>query len=92
MARWPRRRLLLGHGRRRALPYEQNVAVTADASPTLHGQGLAVEAELGYVGGKDSQAGSAHAPGVRTDPRQAAEFVAATGVDALAVPSAAHTR
>ena len=48
-------------------------------------QGLAVEAELGYVGGKDTQAGSAHAPGVRTDPRQGAEFVAATGVDALAV-------
>src|SRR5262249_5407050 len=28
---------------------------------------------------------SAHAPGVRTDPAEAAEFVAATGVDALAV-------
>jgi fructose-bisphosphate aldolase class II len=33
------------------------------------------------VGGKDG----AHAPGVRTDPREAAAFVAATGVDALAV-------
>jgi fructose-bisphosphate aldolase class II len=68
-----------------ALPYEQNVAITAEAARQLHGEGLAVEAELGYVGGKDTQAGSAHAPGVRTDPRQAAEFVAATGVDALAV-------
>ncbi len=63
----------------------QNVAVTAGASSGLHEQGLAVEAELGYVGGKDSQATSAHAPGVRTDPQQAAEFVGATGVDALAV-------
>jgi fructose-bisphosphate aldolase class II len=68
-----------------SLPYEQNVAITADATKHLHGHGLAVEAELGYVGGKDTQAVSAHAPGVRTDPRQAAEFVGATGVDALAV-------
>lgn len=68
-----------------ALPYDRNVAVTAEATALLHGQGLAVEAELGYVGGKDSQASNAHAPGVRTDPRQAAEFVGATGVDALAV-------
>ena len=50
-----------------SLPYEQNVAITADVTALLHGQGLAVEAELGYVGGKDSQAASAHAPGVRTD-------------------------
>jgi fructose-bisphosphate aldolase, class II len=68
-----------------ALPYDRNVAVTAEAATMLHGQGLAVEAELGYVGGKDSQAANAHAPGVRTDPRQAAEFVRATSVDALAV-------
>lgn len=68
-----------------SLPYEQNVAVTADATRRLHEQGLAVEAELGYVGGKDTQAASAHAPGVRTEPRQAQTFVAATGVDALAV-------
>jgi len=33
------------------------------------------------VGGKDG----AHAPGVKTDPADAATFVAATGVDALAV-------
>jgi fructose-bisphosphate aldolase class II len=68
-----------------ALSYEHNVAVTAEATTLLHGRGLAVEAELGYVGGKDSQVSSAHSPGVRTDPRQAAEFVTATGVDALAV-------
>jgi fructose-bisphosphate aldolase class II len=68
-----------------SLPYEQNVAITTDATKGLHAHGLAVEAELGYVGGKDTQAASAHAPGVRTDPRQAQTFVAATGVDSLAV-------
>jgi fructose-bisphosphate aldolase class II len=68
-----------------ALPYDRNVTVTASAAAALHGRGLAVEAELGYVGGKHTQVSSAHSPGVRTDPAQAAEFVSATGVDALAV-------
>ena len=68
-----------------ALPYDRNVAVTAEATALLQSRGLAVEAELGYVGGKDTQVTDAHAPGVRTDPRQAAEFTHATGVDALAV-------
>lgn len=68
-----------------ALPYDRNVAITAEATQELHEQGLAVEAELGYVGGKSTQVSSAHAPGVRTDPQQASDFVAATGVDALAV-------
>jgi fructose-bisphosphate aldolase class II len=67
------------------LPYAENLAATADASIWAHQAGLSIEAELGYVGGKDTQVTSAHAPGVRTDPDQAAEFVAATGVDALAV-------
>jgi fructose-bisphosphate aldolase class II len=61
--------------------YRTNVARTSETATALHDRGLLVEAELGEVGGK----GGAHAPGVRTDPKQAAEFVAATGVDALAV-------
>jgi fructose-bisphosphate aldolase class II len=68
-----------------SLPYERNVAITAEVTKLLQQQGLSVEAELGYVGGKDTQPTNAHAPGTRTDPQQAAEFVAATGVDALAV-------
>ena len=67
------------------LPYAENVATTREAVRWAHAQGLSVEAELGYVGGKDTQVSSAHDAGVRTDPRQAAEFVAETGVDALAV-------
>jgi fructose-bisphosphate aldolase class II len=64
-----------------ALPYEQNVRATARVAAWAHERGLWVEAELGEVGGKDG----AHAPGVRTDPGEAAAFTAATGVDALAV-------
>ena len=61
--------------------YEQNVEVTARVAAYAHERGVYVEAELGKVGGKDG----AHAPGVLTDPLEAAAFVAATGVDALAV-------
>lgn len=63
------------------LAYDANVAATARVAEYAHTMGVFVEAELGKVGGKDG----AHAPGVRTDPKEAAEFVAATGVDALAV-------
>jgi fructose-bisphosphate aldolase class II len=58
-----------------------NVATTAALTRVAHGVGLWVEAELGAIGGK----GGAHTPGVRTDPDEAREFVAATGVDGLAV-------
>ena len=63
------------------LEYAANVAATARVVAHAHAAGVAVEAELGRVGGKDG----AHAPGVRTDPGEAVRFVADTGVDALAV-------
>lgn len=63
------------------LEYSENVRVTAEVVQFCHSHGVGVEAELGEVGGKDG----VHAPGVRTHPDEAAAFVAATGVDALAV-------
>jgi fructose/tagatose bisphosphate aldolase len=42
---------------------------------------LAVEAELGEIGGKNG----VHAAGARTEPSEAQAFVEATGVDALGV-------
>jgi fructose-bisphosphate aldolase class II len=68
-----------------ALPYAENLAATKAAAEWAHGAGLWLEAELGYVGGKPDAPASAHAVGVRTDPDEAVAFVAATGVDALAV-------
>ncbi|GAA0402709.1 fructose-bisphosphate aldolase [Acrocarpospora corrugata] len=61
-----------------ALPYQENVVATAEV---VRRAGVFVEAELGEVGGKDG----VHAPGVRTDPVEAAAYVAATGVAALGV-------
>lgn len=63
------------------MPDAENVSATRRAAQWAHANGLFVEAELGEIGGK----GSAHTPGVRTDPGDAARFVEATGVDALAV-------
>lgn len=63
------------------LDYDANVALTAELAAYCHERGVGIEAELGEVGGKDG----VHAPGVRTNPQEAAAFVAATGVDALAV-------
>jgi fructose-bisphosphate aldolase class II len=64
-----------------ALPYQENVRATADIAQWCHGRGLWVEAELGEIGGKNG----VHSPHARTRPDEAASYVAATGVDALAV-------
>lgn len=63
------------------LDYDSNVAATAKVAAWCHERGASVESELGEVGGKDG----VHAPGVRTQPAEAAAYVEATGVDALAV-------
>jgi fructose-bisphosphate aldolase class II len=63
------------------LEFAANVRATGQAAAWAHDNGLWLEAELGEVGGKDG----AHAPGVRTDPGEAAHYVGETGVDGLAV-------
>jgi fructose-bisphosphate aldolase class II len=68
------------------LSYGDNVKATAQAVRWGHERGIWVEAELGKVGGKEGEPPlDAHAPGVRTDPAEAAAYAADTGVDALAV-------
>ena len=63
------------------LDYPANVARTRQVVEHCHHHGVWVEAELGEIGGKDG----AHAPGVRTDPAEARDFITRTSVDALAV-------
>lgn len=62
--------------------FEENVATSATAR-RMCGEGIALEAELGSIGGKEDEMGPDHAEG--TDPAQVAEFVEATGCDMLAV-------
>lgn len=64
-----------------SLPYEQNVQATAEVTRWCRDRGVWVEAELGEIGGKNG----VHSPLARTQPGEAAAYVAATGVDALAV-------
>lgn len=63
------------------LPDAENRERTRRVVERAHARGASVEAELGEVGGKDG----VHDPSARTDPQDAAQFVADTGVDLLAV-------
>ena len=63
------------------LPDAQNRETTAEITAFAHEHGVSVEAELGEVGGKNG----VHDPSARTNPEDAAQFVADTGVDVLAV-------
>ena len=64
------------------LPYQENVKITRDVAALCRPKGISVEAELGQVGmGSNYNLENYQ----YTDPQQAAEFVKATGVDALAV-------
>ncbi|MEW1722430.1 class II fructose-bisphosphate aldolase [Streptomyces sp. NPDC093109] len=68
------------------LPFARNVALTRAAVAIAHEAGVWAEAELGALAGdEDVSTGATAARGSMTDPDQAAEFTAATGIDALAV-------
>ena len=63
--------------------FEYNVAVTREVVEAAHAKGVTVEGELGTLGGIEDGVGSGEVH--LTDPDQAVEFVARTGLDALAV-------
>tara|TARA_B110000483_G_scaffold228870_1_gene292219 strand:+ start:34006 stop:35055 length:1050 start_codon:yes stop_codon:yes gene_type:complete len=75
--------------------YDYNVAVTQRAVDMAHACGVSVEGELGCLGSLETgQAGEEDGVGAAgildhsqmlTDPEEAADFVKATGVDALAI-------
>lgn len=70
------------------LPYEENVEITREIVRVAHAVDVAVEAELGLVGGTEGESGTEEAnteSAALTDPDQAWDFVKKTGVDALAV-------
>ena len=63
-------------------PYRENVETSARAR-VLCGPDIALEAELGSIGGKEDEVGPDHADS--TDPTQVAAFVGEVGCDMLAV-------
>lgn len=66
------------------LGYEENVEFVVRAVEMARRYGACVEAELGWIAG-DEDIAVATDTGALTDPKQAAEFVARTDVDCLAV-------
>ena len=67
------------------LPYSENLEFTKQMTELAHTYGAAVEAEIGRISGTEDGLSIAEKEAKMTDPFQAVEFVAATGVDALAV-------
>jgi tagatose 1,6-diphosphate aldolase GatY/KbaY len=67
------------------LPYEKNLAFTRQIAERAAASGKSVEAELGCLAGSEDGITVEHREASLTDPDQAAEFVKATGVQALAV-------
>lgn len=64
------------------LPTDENVANTKIAVEMAKKTGASVEAEIGSMGAREGGEGAAAS--VYTDPKQAADFVNETGIDALA--------
>jgi fructose-bisphosphate aldolase class II len=65
-----------------AMAFDDNIRETKRLAAWAHGAGIAIEGELGVVGGKDGIHSSVDG---MTDPARAADYIAATGLDALAV-------
>ncbi|MGE5549294.1 MAG: ketose-bisphosphate aldolase [Bacteroidota bacterium] len=63
--------------------FAYNVKVTSEVVKYAHDRGVSVEGELGTLGGIEDGVGSGTAH--LTNPDEAVEFVAKTGVDALAI-------
>lgn len=70
-------------------PYRENIRRTKEAVTFAHRRGVPVQGELGYLFGHEGMTSAAFTiaamQAAMTDPDQAAEFVALTGIDTLAV-------
>lgn len=68
-----------------AKPYDENVTALREVVQRAHPRGVSVEAEIGHVGRVDNNSLESERPSTLTEPADAAAFVEATGVDALAI-------
>jgi len=64
--------------------FDENVAITKRVVDAAHAKGIAVEAELGQLGGVEEHVSVDEADAKLTDPDQVQEFVSRTGCDCLA--------
>jgi len=66
-------------------PLEENIRITKEVVRLAHPKNIAVEAELGRLGGIEDNISVSEKEAILTDPVQAEQFVRETGCDALAV-------
>ena len=66
-------------------PFEENVRITKQVVEYAHAHGVVVEAELGRLAGVEDLVSVDANDAIFTDPEEAAEFVALTGCDSLAI-------
>ncbi|HIU34477.1 MAG TPA: ketose-bisphosphate aldolase [Candidatus Pullichristensenella excrementigallinarum] len=66
-------------------PFEENIAITKQVVEIAHSMGVTVEAELGTIGTADNNNEGGANQIIYTNPEDAEKFIAATGIDALAV-------
>ncbi len=64
--------------------FEENIAITRRVVDAAHAKGIAVEAELGQLGGVEEDISVSEADAKLTDPNTAREFVERSGCDSLA--------
>ncbi len=67
------------------LPFDENIALTRQVVEYAHPRGVSVEAELGRLAGVEDNISVTEQDARFTDPGQAAEFVARSGCDSLAI-------
>ncbi|MCL2498593.1 MAG: class II fructose-bisphosphate aldolase, partial [Symbiobacteriaceae bacterium] len=67
------------------LPLEENIALTKQVVDYAHAHGVPVEGELGRLAGIEDAVSVSDRDAIFTDPNEAVEFVARTGVDSLAI-------
>lgn len=66
-------------------PFEENIRLTKEVVDYAHSKGVVVEAELGKLAGIEDNVNVDIRSATFTDPKEAEEFVAKTGVDSLAI-------
>lgn len=64
--------------------FDENIAITKRVVDRAHEKGIAVEAELGMLGGVEEHVSVDEADAKLTDPKEVEEFVSRSGCDSLA--------
>lgn len=67
------------------LPWDENIRLTRQVVTMARNRGVAVEAELGRIGGREEELQVRAKDVYYTDPAEAVTFVEATGIDSLAI-------